>query len=128
MDASDQVREERLDHVFRVLADPTRRAILERLSTDAAPLTVGELAAPYRMTLAAVSKHLKALEGAGMIERRIEGREHRFRLRGEALAGAHEWLGRYERFWTESFAALDAMLSRSAHPKGRGRSAKRKPR
>jgi DNA-binding transcriptional ArsR family regulator len=100
-----------LDRAFHVLADPTRRGILRRLSEVGADITVSELARPYDMSLAAVSKHLKSLEGAGLVERRIEGREHRFRLRPEGLAGPHHWLSFYERFWTERLDALEALLT-----------------
>jgi DNA-binding transcriptional ArsR family regulator len=97
-----------LDAVFHALADPTRRAMLQRLSD--APLSVGELAAPHAMSLAAASKHIKALERAGLVRRQVKGRMHLCRLAPSALAGAHDWLGFYERFWTTQFDALDALL------------------
>ncbi len=101
-----------LDAVFHALADPTRRAMLRRLS-DApqdAPLSVGELAAPHAMSLAAASKHIKALERAGLVRRQVKGRTHLCRLAPDPLAGAHDWLGFYARFWTDQFDALDALL------------------
>jgi DNA-binding transcriptional ArsR family regulator len=97
-----------LDAVFHALADPTRRAMLQRLSD--APLSVGELAAPHAMSLAAASKHIKALERAGLVRRQVKGRTHLCRLAPHPLAGAHGWLGVYERFWTAQFDALDALL------------------
>ncbi len=115
-----------LDRTFRVLADPTRRGILRRLSEVGSDLTVSELARPYEMSLAAVSKHLKSLEGAGLVKRSVEGREHRFRLRPEGLAGPHHWLSFYERFWTERLDALATLLAESpAPPTGKRREKKR---
>jgi DNA-binding transcriptional ArsR family regulator len=99
---------ERLDAVFHALADPTRRAMLHRLAD--APQSVGELAAPHRMSLAAASKHIKSLERAGLVRRRVQGRTHVCRLEPMPLAGAHDWLGFYQRFWTAQFDALDAVL------------------
>ncbi|HEV7624606.1 MAG TPA: metalloregulator ArsR/SmtB family transcription factor [Amnibacterium sp.] len=98
-----------LSLVFGALADPTRRAILERLSSGGA--TVGGLAEPFDMTLAAVSKHLRVLERAGLVRR---GRDAQYRpasLDARPLAAAHAWLGAYARFWTDSLDALEAHLS-----------------
>ncbi|HEX6930171.1 MAG TPA: metalloregulator ArsR/SmtB family transcription factor [Gammaproteobacteria bacterium] len=97
-----------LDTVFRALADPTRRAMLRELSLR--EHSVGELAAPHSMSLAAASKHLKVLENAGLVERRITGRTHRVRLAPARLAEAREWLDDYERFWTRRLDALDKVL------------------
>jgi len=97
-----------LDAVFHALADPTRRAMLRRLSDEAQ--TVGELAAPHAMSLAAASKHIKALERAGLVRREVRGRTHLCRLEPQPLADAHGWLGFYQRFWTEQFDALDAII------------------
>jgi DNA-binding transcriptional ArsR family regulator len=97
-----------LDAVFHALADPTRRAMLARLATGES--TVGELAAPFEMSLAAASKHVKTLEGAGLLARRVEGRVHRCRLDPAGLLRAGRWLRHYERFWTERLDALDALL------------------
>jgi DNA-binding transcriptional ArsR family regulator len=72
--------------------------------------TVGELAAPFAMSLAAASKHVKTLEGAGLLARRVEGRVHRCRLDPAGLLRAGRWLRHYERFWTERLDALDALL------------------
>jgi DNA-binding transcriptional ArsR family regulator len=101
-----------LDAVFHALADPTRRAMLRRLS-DArpdAPLSVGELAAPHAMSLAAASKHIKALERAGLVRRQVQGRTHLCRLETRPLEGADDWLAFYRRFWTEQFDRLDALF------------------
>jgi DNA-binding transcriptional ArsR family regulator len=97
-----------LDAVFHALADPTRRAMLASLAGG--ERTVGELAAPFAMSLAAASKHVKTLEGAGLLARRVEGRVHRCRLDPAGLARAHRWLRRYERLWSERLDALDALL------------------
>ncbi|MGH7004746.1 MAG: ArsR/SmtB family transcription factor [Alphaproteobacteria bacterium] len=99
---------DRLDHVFSALADPTRRAILARLSLGTASVT--ELADPFRISGPAVSKHLKVLERAGLV---IRGREAQWRpcsLHATPLKQASEWLDRYRHFWEESFDRLDAYL------------------
>jgi DNA-binding transcriptional ArsR family regulator len=97
-----------LDDVFHALADPTRRAMLKSLS--AGPRNIRELAEPFSMSFVAASKHVRVLESAGLLRRRIEGRSHYLRLNPKPLAGAHEWLGFYERFWTERLDALEALL------------------
>jgi DNA-binding transcriptional ArsR family regulator len=102
--------DDELSIVFAALADPTRRAILERLSSGGA--TVGELAEPFDMTFAAVSKHLRVLERAGLVQR---GRDAQYRpasLDARPLAAAHAWLGDYARFWAGSLDALAAHLTR----------------
>lgn len=98
----------RLDDIFGALADPTRRGMLRSLSAH--ELSIGELAAPYRMSLAAASKHVKVLERAGLVRRTVLGRTHRCRIEPAALAQADEWLRFYERFWTDRLDALDAVL------------------
>lgn len=97
-----------LSRVFRALADPTRREMLHSLA--AGERTVGELAAPFRMSLAAASKHVKVLERAGLVRRTVQGRTHRCRLDATRLVGAKEWLAFHERFWGERLDALDALL------------------
>lgn len=72
--------------------------------------TVSELAEPFAMSLAGASKHIKSLEAAGLVTRRIMGRQHLCRLQPDRLAEAHEWLSFYQRFWTERLDALDALL------------------
>ena len=98
-----------LSRTFAALADPTRRAILARLAAGEA--TVGELAAPFEMTFAAVSKHLRVLENAGLVSR---GRDAQFRpakLDARPLASASQWIGDYARFWEESLGSLDNYLN-----------------
>jgi len=97
-----------LDPVFHALGDATRRSMLRRLADG--DLTVGQLAAPFDISLAAASKHIKSLETAGLIRREVRGRTHVCRLEPGPLASAHEWLGFYERFWTDRLDALDRLL------------------
>jgi DNA-binding transcriptional ArsR family regulator len=97
-----------LDSVFHALGDATRRAMLRDLS--AGERTVGQLAAPYAISLAAASKHIKALEAAGLVRRQVQGRTHFCRLDPGPLAHAHDWLTFYERFWTDRLAVLDRLL------------------
>ncbi|HYY08647.1 MAG TPA: metalloregulator ArsR/SmtB family transcription factor [Actinomycetota bacterium] len=100
--------EERLDRTFAALADPTRRAILARLTEGEAPVT--ELAKPFRMTLPAVSKHLKVLEEAGLIARSRERQWRPARLEAQPLRDVAEWAERYRRFWEERYDRLDEYL------------------
>lgn len=97
-----------LDAVFHALGDATRRQMLRELAGGAR--TVGELAAPFAMSLAAASKHIRALEKAGLIDRDIQGRTHYCRLAPRPLADAHDWLGFYERFWTSRLDTLERLL------------------
>jgi len=99
----------RLNETFAALAHPTRRSLLERLATGEA--TVTELAAPYSISLAAVSKHLQVLEQAGLVKRRVDGREHYISLRARPMREATRWLARYRRFWTKSLDALEALAA-----------------
>ena len=103
-----------LSQTFSALADPTRRAILSRLATGAA--TVGELAEPFDMSLPAVSRHLKVLTEAGLIERSTEAQWRRCTLRGEGMREAADWIEFYRRFWEQQFDNLDAFLKRAAPP------------
>jgi DNA-binding transcriptional ArsR family regulator len=108
-----------LSLTLSALADPTRRAILARLAKGAA--TVNELAAPFDISLPAVSRHLKVLEGAGLISR---GREAQWRpcaLDPEPLRQLDGWLGKYRRFWEGSFDKMDAYLREITKGDGRGR-------
>jgi len=93
---------------FAALADPTRRAILARLSEGDA--TVNELAAPFPISMQAISKHLKVLERAGLISRGRDAQRRPCRLQVKRLAEANKWLEGYRRFWEESFARLDDLL------------------
>jgi DNA-binding transcriptional ArsR family regulator len=97
-----------LDSVFHALGDATRRRMLRELATGAR--TVSELAKPFAMSLAAASKHVKALEHAGLIRREVRGRTHLCRLDPGPLASAHRWLGVYEQFWTERLDVLEGLL------------------
>ena len=99
---------DRLDAVFAALADPTRRAILARLVTGEA--SVNELAAPFRMSQPAVSKHLKVLERAGLVERNIDRQRRPARLTAAPMAAAVEWLEAFRHFWSSSFDELDGLL------------------
>lgn len=101
--------EEDLNLVFSALSDPTRRAILERLSRGEA--SVGELAEPFDMSLPAISKHLGVLEHAGLLSRERDGRFFRCLLHAERMRDAALWMERYRRFWTQQFDALEAYLT-----------------
>jgi len=98
----------RLDTLFHALGDATRREMLRELSRG--ERTVSQLAEPFAMSLAAASKHIKALEAAGLIRREVRGRTHVCHLEPGPLASAHEWLGFYERFWTARLDVLDRLL------------------
>ena len=100
--------QERLDGIFTALADPTRRAIIARLARGEA--SVNELAAPFDMSLPAVSKHLKVLERAGLVERGRDRQRRPARLVGDPLKEVAEWTDGYRRFWEESYERLDEYL------------------
>lgn len=100
-----------LDAVFHALADPTRRRMLRTLA--AGEFTVGQLAAPFRMTFAGASKHVKTLEEAGLLRRTVRGREHICGLRPAGILDVHEWLRFYERFWTDRLDALERELNKT---------------
>jgi DNA-binding transcriptional ArsR family regulator len=100
----------RLDAIFHALGDATRRQMLRELARD--ERTVGQLAQPFAISLAAASKHIKALENAGLIRREVRGRTHVCRLDAGPLASAHEWLDFYERFWSQRLDALEQLLRR----------------
>lgn len=99
---------DRLDATFAALADPTRRAILARLTSGAA--TVTELGKPFAMSQPAISKHLKVLERAGLISRGRDAQRRPRRIEGKPLAAATEWLEKYRQFWEGSFQRLDDLL------------------
>jgi DNA-binding transcriptional ArsR family regulator len=100
---------EQLDAVFHALADPTRRAMVRTLAER--ERTVGELAAPHPISLAAASKHVKVLERAGLVQRTVQGRRHVCRLEPRPLAEASEHLRFYERFWNVRLDALEAFVA-----------------
>jgi DNA-binding transcriptional ArsR family regulator len=99
---------ERLDAIFAALADPTRRGMLASLALG--ERSIGELAAPYAMSFAGASKHVQALERAGLVERRKAGRQQLCRLRAAPLQEADAWLRQWEGFWTVRLDALEALL------------------
>src|SRR5215467_8130501 len=105
----------RLDGIFAALSDPTRRAMLTRLS-EAPELSVTALAAPFTMSLPAVLKHLCVLEVAGLIRRRKSGRTVSCRLNAAPLQEAQRWLAHYERFWSDRLDALARYLADEAAP------------
>jgi DNA-binding transcriptional ArsR family regulator len=98
-----------LDLAFAALADPTRRAIVDRLA-DESDLSVSELAAPFSVSLPAVMKHLDVLARANLIERNKTGRTVRCRLQPGPMEAAMHWLARYERFWSERLDRLAAFV------------------
>lgn len=99
----------RLDALFGALADPTRRSMLRDLARQ--PRTIGELAAPFDISLAGASKHIQVLERAGLIQREIQGRVHLCRLDARPLHAGAEWIRHYERFWSGRLDALEALLT-----------------
>jgi DNA-binding transcriptional ArsR family regulator len=103
-----------MDAVFHALASQARRDMLARL--DAGPLTVGQLAEPLAMSLAAAAKHVQVLERAGLIHRTIDGRRHICRLEPAPLASAQAWLGFYQRHWRERLDALEGLFQAADQP------------
>ncbi len=97
-----------LDAVFSALADPTRRAILSRLAEGQA--SVNELAAPFQISQPAISRHLKVLEKAGLVERDVDEQRRPARLKAETMAAAVDWLSAFQKFWGKSFDQLDDLL------------------
>ena len=97
-----------LDAIFAALADPTRRAILKRLAGGQASVT--EIAAPFAMSQPAVSRHLKVLERAGLIERHVDEQRRPARLKAGQMAAAAAWLDEFRAFWSASFDQLDDVL------------------
>src|SRR5690554_3285280 len=100
--------ERRLNMTFTALADPTRRAMLADLMLG--EKSIGELAAPYRMSFAGAAKHVAVLARAGLIERRKVGRQQLCRLNANQLKDASDWLRQWERFWNNRLDALEAVL------------------
>ena len=105
-----------LDQVYGALADPTRRAIVGMLAEGEA--NVGSIAERFPISLNGVSKHLKVLERAGLVERTVQGREHRLRLNAEPLRQASMWLEHYRTFWDARLGALEAFLLDKKRGKG----------
>ena len=106
-----EYRPSQLDAVYAALSHPVRRNLLEQLRPRGARVT--ELAAPYAMSLAAVSKHIRVLESAGLVRRSISGREHQLVMEPSALISATTWLDSYRRFWEDRLDLLEAKLRRS---------------
>jgi DNA-binding transcriptional ArsR family regulator len=98
-----------LDHVLTAISDPTRRAILDRLAHG--PARVTDTAAPFEMSLAAISKHVRVLERAGLVRRVRRGREHTLTLDARPLRQVVRWTSRYERFWNERLDRLEAFFA-----------------
>lgn len=103
------VDESHLSLLFSALSDPTRRAILSRLAREGES-TVSDLARPFSMSLPAISKHIRVLEHAGLLERRVQGREHRCRLQPRPLKDAVDWLAEYRQYWEGQLDALARYL------------------
>ena len=110
--------ERQLDETFAALADPTRRAILARLASGE-EVSVTELAAPFSMSLPAVSKHLKVLEKAGLIARSREAQWRPCRIEGGRLKDVSEWVERYRKVWEERFDRLDEYLRKQQEQQAR---------
>ena len=108
--------DDQLSATFSALADPTRRAILARLATG--DVSVGDLASPFPISLPAVSRHLKVLERAGLIERKTEAQWRRCQLTPEPLALAADWIGAYRDFWEARFDALEKFLKSETSGQG----------
>src|SRR5882724_6781255 len=107
-----------LNSIFHALGDATRRSMLRELA--AGERTVSQLAEPFSISLAAASKHIKALENAGLIRREVRGRTHLCRLEPGPLESAHEWLNYYERYWSDRLDHLERLLreedAKKSHP------------
>jgi DNA-binding transcriptional ArsR family regulator len=99
-----------LDHVFAALADPTRRAIVERLLASG-ELSVGDVAAPFDISTPAISRHLQVLERAGLIERRIERQWRYVRVRADALVPIESWISRQRKHWSAALDRLEALAA-----------------
>jgi DNA-binding transcriptional ArsR family regulator len=100
--------EQRLDATFHALADPTRRGMLASLALG--EKSIGDLASPFRMSLAGASKHVKVLEEAGLIARRRQGRTHLISIEARPLEEAERWLRQWEKFWSSSLDRLQARI------------------
>lgn len=105
-------QESQLDEVFNALCDPTRRAILARLTGADARVT--DIASGFPISLNSISKHIRMLERAGLLRRSVVGRDHVLSLNAGPLADAQEWIEKYRRFWEGRLAALDAYVTRKS--------------
>ena len=118
------VTSHRLDLTFAALADPTRRAILAQLATGEA--TVGDLAAPFRVSRPAISKHLRVLERAGLVQRAREGRVSRCELDAGPMREAAEWIETYRAFWSGQLDSLQRYIEQSSPPAKKPRAPRRR--
>ena len=109
---------DRLDAVFAALADPTRRAIVERLAARG-ELAVGDVAEPFRISAPAISRHLQVLERAGLIERRVERQWRMVRMRREALKPVESWITRQRRHWSDALDRLEALAAADTPKRGK---------
>lgn len=103
-----------LNAIFQALSDNTRRAMLQQLAQGES--SIGELSAPFKMSFAGASKHIKVLEQAGLITRNVQGRTHICRLEPAALAEAHHWLRYYEKLWNKRLDLLEKALQNDPPP------------
>ena len=101
--------DKQLTSVFAALADPTRRAIIERLALGEA--SAGQLAEPFGISKPAISKHLKVLENANLIVRKKDAQWHRFQLQSDSLKAASDWIARYRQYWEDQLDALSDYLN-----------------
>jgi DNA-binding transcriptional ArsR family regulator len=106
-----------LDRVFAAVADPTRRAILARLAESDARVT--DVASEFPISLNSTSKHIRVLEGAGLVRRTVRGREHILTLDAAPLEDAAAWIAHYRKFWSDQLAALDAFVTNRRTTKGK---------
>lgn len=104
----------KLDRTFQALADGTRRSMIATLSRRG-PCSAGELGRQFRSAQPTISRHIKVLEQAGLVERAVEGRVHRFRLRHKPLEEARSWIARHQQFWEGAIDQLDQLLAESRH-------------
>jgi DNA-binding transcriptional ArsR family regulator len=104
-----------LDEVLTAIADPTRRAIIDRLTRGPARIT--DIAEPFDMSFAGVSKHVRMLERAGLVQRARRGREYTLTLDARPLRRVAQWTSRYEQFWTERLDRLEAFFAQKGRPK-----------
>ncbi len=104
------ISENEMNHIFHSLADPTRRQILKRLTSDV--LTVSEIAKPYTISLPAISKHIKILEQANLIRKEQHGREHSIHLQHETFRSAEHYIAFYTKFWNKKLDGLEKFLEK----------------
>jgi len=105
----DNYNEKQLNQIFSALSDATRRAMLLRLSAE--EMSIADLSKPFDMSKSAITKHVKVLENAGLLNRTIDGRVHLCRLEPEPLSVVSEWVSFYDKFWNAKFDALEDYLS-----------------